>query len=715
MELTGTWRAHPADEALRRQFHLRGFDDAGWQDAAVPGHWADISGFEDERSILFKRSFDHEVPTDTGGRAWLELDGIFYQGDVWLDGEYLGDTEGYFVRHAFDVTDALAAGTEHEIAIEANCSPSGREGKRRSMLGVFEGGNDMVPTGNPGGIWAPARLRHTGPVRIDRLRAICTEATPTSATVSVRAMLATASSRSVHVTTEIAGTRHTAEHSIAEGLNEVEWTVEVADPDLWYPRSLGEQPLYELTVKVDSRTDETSDQHGLRIGLRSVEMKRWQLSVNGERLFLKGINMGPVTHRFANVGPEDIDRQLGRAVDAGMDLVRPYAHIAPDGLYDRADELGLLVWQDTPLLGPASNGLRGQAVRQATAMVDQLGHHPSIINWNAHVAPAPQVRETPATSPTSSTRAAMRRVAAHQLPNWTKSVLDRSIKNVFDSQDGSRHTTGYTGVQPHLPRLDGSAAHLRFGWRRGNERDLQEFAARWPAQVRFVAEFGSESIPDHPTFLEGFWPGLTAEALEQNYAYSSSSFERYVPPTDYSTLESWTHASQQYQAGLLRRQIETLRRLKYRPTAGFCVHHLDDTVPTISGSLVDSNGNHKLAYKAVRDACQPVIIVSDRLPRHLDPGDPVALDVHVVNDQREPLEGATVDASLSWPGDDHRWRFEGDVEADAVVRVGTISWIVPETPGQVTLNLRLRGPVDAVNRYDATIREPRIAALSLDD
>ena len=40
-------------------------------------------------------------------RRWLTLGGIFYQADVWLDGAYLGDPEGYFMPHTFDIT-ALA-------------------------------------------------------------------------------------------------------------------------------------------------------------------------------------------------------------------------------------------------------------------------------------------------------------------------------------------------------------------------------------------------------------------------------------------------------------------------------------------------------------------------------------------------------------------------------------------------------------------------------
>ena len=38
-------------------------------------------------------------PAAADRRWWLRFDGLFYQGDVWLDGTYLGDTEGYFSPH----------------------------------------------------------------------------------------------------------------------------------------------------------------------------------------------------------------------------------------------------------------------------------------------------------------------------------------------------------------------------------------------------------------------------------------------------------------------------------------------------------------------------------------------------------------------------------------------------------------------------------------
>ena len=53
--------------------------------------------------------------------------------------------------------------------------------------------------------------------------------------------------------------------------------------------------------------------------------------------------------------PAAVLADLRLAIDAGFDLVRPYGHVAPTSLYDHADRLGLLVWQDFPLVGSAAN------------------------------------------------------------------------------------------------------------------------------------------------------------------------------------------------------------------------------------------------------------------------------------------------------------------------------------------------------------------------
>ena len=96
------WRAAAADDILRRAYTEARFDDGAWQDVVVPGHWRSVPAFaEADGPLLYRCRFEAAAPA-AGRRAWLTFDGVFYQGDVWLDGRYLGDTEGYFLPHSFE-------------------------------------------------------------------------------------------------------------------------------------------------------------------------------------------------------------------------------------------------------------------------------------------------------------------------------------------------------------------------------------------------------------------------------------------------------------------------------------------------------------------------------------------------------------------------------------------------------------------------------------
>src|SRR5262245_65017325 len=109
MELAAHWRAAEADEDARRAFADDAYDDSAWETIAVPGHWRSNAAFaRSDGPLLYRTRFDASLGEE-GERLWLVLDGIFYQGDVWLDGGYLGDTEGYFFPHEFEITDAIAA------------------------------------------------------------------------------------------------------------------------------------------------------------------------------------------------------------------------------------------------------------------------------------------------------------------------------------------------------------------------------------------------------------------------------------------------------------------------------------------------------------------------------------------------------------------------------------------------------------------------------
>jgi beta-mannosidase len=723
MELAGAWLAAEADDTLRRSFPEPDLDDAGWAAVDVPGHWRSSPPFAASDGPLFYRHrfttpTDGEATADADGRRWwLDFDGLFYQGDVWLDGSYLGDTEGYFAPHSFEVTEAMAARREHTLAVEVACAPPGDLTAKRNLTGVFQHWDCIDPAWNPGGIWAPVRVVATGPVRIAALKVLCAEARTERAVLDIEAELDAVDRTTATVTTVVsphpgdpagpAGVlvERRADETLAGGRNRVRWRVTVDRPALWWPHALGDQPLHDVTVSVDVAGGR-SDHRRIVTGLRQIRMRSFVASVNDERIFLKGANLGPIRRELAQASGADCEADVAAAKAAGLDLLRVHAHISRPELYDAADRHGMLLWQDLPLQWGYAN-VRRQAVRQARQAVRLLGHHPSVALWCGHNEPF-----SLALPPDGSldSRTARRFAAGQLLPGFNKTVLDGSLKRALERTDRSRPVVSHSGVLPHP--TGGTDTHLYCGWYHGDERDLPSLLSRLPVLARFVSEFGAQAVPEEADWMDPQrWPDLDWERLGSAHGLQKAIFDRRVPPADFATFDGWRAATQDYQATVLRHHIETLRRLKYRPTGGFCQFLLADAQPAVSWSVLDHHRRPKAGYGAMAAACAPVIVVADRPAATYRPGARIRLAIHAVSDLRHPLTGVTATAELTWPGGRREWRFGGDVPADSCVRIGRIDVVVPtDTPrGPLTLKLGLAWdggrpePGRTTNHYDSAV------------
>ena len=728
MDLSGTWRATAADEQLRRTFSDPDHDDESWSEVAVPGHWAGVAELAGAESVLHRRRFEGPDPDAEGGeddgldpgpppnrrRWWLSVEGICQQGDVWLDGAYLGATDGYFVPHLLEVTDQIRAGREHVLAVEATSRRFGDPDDRAVLTGALQdpelcGSADLVP----GGLWRPLRLRPTGEIAITHSRVVCAGAGPARARLALRAVLDVPGGGPVELRTRVAGAEHVYTHPAAAGENRVEWTVEVDDPELWWPHSLGSQPLHRGTVEAMSRGT-VHDVRRFRIGFRSVAVRNWVMSVNGERLFLKGANLLPTRPLLADASGGEVAADVEAARAAGLDMVRPVAHVARPELYDAADELGMLIWQDLPLRGVMSRAVGDQARRQAREAVDLLGCHPSVAVWCAHDEPLPRPdRPGPAPPRIGPVR-----------PSWNRAVLDRSLSRVLNRCDGSRPVVAHTAAGRRRTG-DGATSHLWFGRHGGRAADLGPALARRPQLGRFITAFGAPSNPLDP-------PSAAA------------------------------------QAEVVKTTVETLRRLMYHPTGGFLLQALADIPPDTSldttsttspdnssadgsttspgdspaaspgdGSttspgdspadssadssktdpgggmgVLDHRRQPKPAWDALVDACRDLIVVSDPLPDPIRPNDRLDLAIHVVSQLRQPIEDAVVTARLTSANQtaaDQRWT--GEITPDACTFIGRITATAPTNPGPLTLELELTyedngQPVTATNHYQATINPP---------
>lgn len=700
MDLGGPWRVSPANDELRRSGIGLDTDDGSWPELHVPGHWRSHPDFADHDGPLLHRRRFTIAPPEPGRRRWVTLDGVFYQADVWLDGAYLGDPEGYFFGHSFDVTALSTLGEEHVLAIEVACPPQRSQHGKRNITGVFQYWDGIDRTWNPGGLWRTVRVHDTGPARIERCRVLCRDADESRAHLLIHLDLDCDDARPIVVRTLVDGeTVAESPHRVARGSNEVNWAIDISGPALWWPRAIGDQPLVDVTVEVDV-DGVPSDRCVRRTGLRHVAWNDWTCSVNGERIFLKGANLLPTRAAIGEADDDELRRDVDLAAEAGLDALRVHGHIAPRAVYDRADELGILLLQDFPLQWGYARSVRGRAVAQARIAVDDYGHHPSIVQWNAHNDPTAVAIGIEGDRPMSRLRYA----AAHQLPSWNKTVLDRWVKRSFERADPTRLTVPHSGVLPHLPLLDGTDSHLYFGWYHGQVDDLDRLARTLPRLVRFVSEFGAQAVPETADFIEtASWPDLDWERLALHHGVQKWVFDERVPPESFGSFDEWKQATQTYQTSVVRHQVETLRRLKYRPTGGFCVFALNDPAPMVSWSLLDHERRPKPAWEALVEACRPMIVVADGLPQTSGPNEHLTIDLHVVNDLRTSVDHATLDVVARWPGGDQRWRFGGLIQADDCTFVGRVDLDTPAFDCVLEIELTLAGATGgeslATNRY----------------
>ncbi|MEC8923647.1 MAG: hypothetical protein VX635_00005 [Actinomycetota bacterium] len=709
VSLSGRWKARRATEGARRQVGDVNLDDSGWVDIEVPGLWRNVEEFRDADAVLYRHRMGLSR-LDQQQRRWLTFDGLCYQGDVWFDGAYLGDTEGYFVEHCFEITDLTSQGGEHLLAIEATCAVPTDRTNKRNITGVLQHSDSLDQSLNPGGLWREVRVEETGPIRVDDFRVLVLEADTDRAIIRLGATLDSAVTTTAEVRTSISRSQsveHDQQIVLARGRNEIEWHVAVERPELWWPWALGGQPLYEVQVEVKFEGTR-SDTRMLRTGLRTFELRNWIASVNGERIFLKGTNFGPCSNDLSSVSRSDYRRDLTLAVNAGLDLVRVHGHIAHPHLYEEADELGILLFQDFPLQWGYARTIRAQAVRQATAAAIQLGHHPSIVQWSGHNEPfnynhGPGVRA----DVDDSTRYGPFASYVQQVPSWNRSLLDRSVKRALEKADPTRPVIAHSGVPPHFPQLDGTDSHLWFGWRHGEISDLQVLASRLPRMLRFISEFGAQALPVDAEIAAACkaddFPNVARAVLSETFGAQLHLLERLSPLQNSDSWSDWVLQTQERQAEIIRHTIEILRTLKYRPSGGFCQFLLADAMPYVSCSLLDHRRRPKKAWDAMTAANRPVIAVADLHTDTMLKGQRKCA-VHVVSDLRDHIGPATLTIEWRAPSSEpQRWTYNGHFDPDSVTKVAE-PILVAQHLGTAGLSLELRGGgVHAINSYEVKV------------
>ena len=584
------------------------------------------------------------------------------------------------VRHHRAVPARPRARAGRRGRLPAATQPHGRSATSPASSST---GTAWIRRGTRVGCGGRCASRRTGPVRIDRWRVLCRDANDTRAHLRLHARLD--SDAAAHRAHPHPGRRRSCSTSTSSrwpgGLNEVDWNLDIDDPRLWWPWTLGEQELTDVDGRRSrSTTSSQRHAHACAPGCARSRCRTGCSRVNGEPMFVKGANLAPTRMALGDGDAGRVPRATWSWPAKPASTCCASTATSPvRSCTTPPTSSGCCCGRTSRCSGATPARSASEAVRQAREAVDQLGHHPSIAVWCAHNEP---VAANSDRSSADGQGARSRYVAGQQLPSWNKTVLDRWVKRAFEQADETRPdrsptaaccptcrcstaptatctsagTTATSATSPGFAAIDATHGALR-------QRVRRPGGARLPP-----TSWSRSGGPTSTGSVLAAPPRLAAARVRE----ARAAGRRTPRSTPGGT------ATQTYQATVLRHHIETLRRLKYRPTGGFCFFMLNDSAPTVSWSVLDHERHPKLAYQAVVDACRPVIVVADRLPATCRAGRRVwrSTCTWSATCARAARGHGRARPRCAGPAATHDWRWAATSPPDSCVRVGTIQFVV---------------------------------------
>lgn len=432
-------------------------------------------------------------------------------------------------------------------------------------------------------------------------------------------------------------------------------TIEIKDPQLWWPTGMGRQNLYEVRVAITDETGAPIGETTKRIGLRTIEWlaktdsRPLGLSVNGRPFFAKGANWIPPDTFTSRITPDLLRRYMADAAAANMNMMRLWGggYYEEDELFDICDELGILIWFDFKFACaayPAWDPAFRESVRaELRDNIERLRHHPSIAVWCGNN----EVRLFYFTGDRSGvgkmSYAEYDHFFGDLIGGTLKDLAPQAIYTPGSPEAGDEHFWGvWHGNQPYEAYEDLHGMQTEFGF--------QSFP-----HPRTVESFTS---PEDRASI--FSPVMKAhqKAGPQGNEKISRMIERYFrAPKDFDSTIWVSQISQAY--GILK-GVDHWRR-DWPHSTGSLVWQYNDTWPGATWSMVDYFGRKKPLLYRLRDAYAPVRVsgVASREG---------AVSLYVATDRATPING-----KLRWLAMTTAGKTLKDETLDIKVPAGTTS------------------------------------------
>ncbi|MBR1872205.1 MAG: glycoside hydrolase family 2 [Bacteroidales bacterium] len=350
---------------------------------------------------LFESPWWYRTEFDTPlsqGRILLQLDGVSYSGEIWLNGRYIDTLEGPFRRCCYDITEYAR---EHNVlAISVS-----KAGKGQPGIGFVDW--NPRPADGSMGLYREVSIIRTGDVAMQH--STVRSKVDGAADLTVETTLVNLTGHPVEgvLTGCLEGRRFSKRISLEPAQEQIVLldasrfpALHIDAPRLWWCNGMGSPQMYSMDL-VFITSEGISDSQKVDFGIRTVEQYlnedgNLAFKLNGRPVLLRGA--GWTDDIFLRDDPKSNERQIAMVKDMNLNLVRFEEFWGTsENIYDLCDRAGLMVlagwscfWEWEAYLGKPHDPVYGGILTPddialtAKSFEDQvlwLRSHPSILAW----------------------------------------------------------------------------------------------------------------------------------------------------------------------------------------------------------------------------------------------------------------------------------------------------------------------------------------------
>ncbi len=328
----------------------------------------------DYYTYWFVKEFTETVAP--GEQVWLQMRGVNYSSDIYLNGKKLNDTthKGMFLRQNYNITSRLRKDGKNRLAVivyppdpvgEANGGQGGDGTIAKNVSHQYVAGWDWIqPVRDRNtGIWDKVIIEKTGIVNIMNPHVVTLvpgrrkpSGSQDPAILKVSAELENTASTAVtgvlryRIDGKIISKSVTLKPKSRTDIQLPDYKLN--NPRLWWPNGYGEAYLYPVAMEFLAG-GKVSDRDSLKIGVREVQAN-WnsttrskEIRVNGQPVFIKGGNW-IISDAMLRFSETRYDAEIRFHRDMNLNLIRIWGGAISERpeFYEACDRYGLLVMQD---------------------------------------------------------------------------------------------------------------------------------------------------------------------------------------------------------------------------------------------------------------------------------------------------------------------------------------------------------------------------------